>query len=62
MKAREMYHYTESGLDNVYLVNGFEFIPSPSGKSVVIQDIDGLHNAIGRISNPGKESSYRERG
>jgi putative transcriptional regulator len=49
MKAKEMYHYTESGLDNVYLVNGFELVPSPAGKSVVIQDIDGLHDAIGRI-------------
>lgn len=49
MTAKTMYHYTESGLDNVYLVSGFDIKPSPRGQSVVIQDIDGLHNAIGRF-------------
>ena len=43
-----MYHYVESGLDNIYLVNGFDFINSPAGQSVIIQDLDGLHEAIGR--------------
>ena len=42
-----IYHYTESGLDTVFLVNGYEYIDTPGGKSVVIQDIDGLHQAIG---------------
>lgn len=49
MTAKKMYHYTESGLDNVYLVNGFDIVPSPAGQSVVIQDVDGLHDAIGRF-------------
>jgi putative transcriptional regulator len=48
MKAKKMYRYTESGLDNVYLVNGYEFVESPAGRSVIIQDLDGLHHAIGR--------------
>ncbi len=47
MSASE-YHYTESGLDNVYLVNGYKIIDGANGKSIAIQDIDGLHNAIGR--------------
>src|ERR1043166_8953542 len=42
------YHYKESGLDNVYLVNGYDYAEAPQGRSVVIQDIDGLHKAIGR--------------
>ncbi len=42
------YHYTESGLDTVYLMNGYEFVSSSKGTGVVIQDIDGLHTAIGR--------------
>lgn len=40
----ETYHYTESGLDNIHLVNGFEM----DGGRLRIQDIDGLHRAIGR--------------
>lgn len=41
------YHYTECGLHNVYLMNGYRFIETPRGKSVSIHDIDGLHKAIG---------------
>ena len=44
----QMYHYTESGLDNVYLANGYEFVEAPGGRAVRISDIDGLHEAIGR--------------
>ena len=40
----ETYHYTESGLDNVYLVNGFKL---KDGR-LKIHDIEGLHRAIGR--------------
>ena len=43
------YHYTESGLDNVYLVNGFTYVDRPDGREVVIEDIDGLHRAIGEF-------------
>jgi putative transcriptional regulator len=42
-----IYHYSESGLDTVFLVNGFEFKDTPGGKTVTIHDIDGLHQAIG---------------
>ncbi len=42
------YHYTESGLDNVWLANGFRIVKSPRGESLVIEDIEGLHVAIGR--------------
>lgn len=48
-KAGELYHYTECGLDFVYLANGFRFIDSPRGQQVVIADIDGLHEFIGRV-------------
>lgn len=44
---RSEYHYTECGLDNVYLVGGFSFVDTPSGQGVRIQDIDGLHRVIG---------------
>lgn len=42
------YHYTESGLDNVYLMNGFEITPLPEGdEEIYIHDLSGLHKAIG---------------
>ena len=40
----ETNHYTECGLDSVYLVNGFELKDS----RLRIHDIEGLHCAIGR--------------
>jgi DNA-binding transcriptional regulator YiaG len=42
------YHYRESGLDSVFLMNGFEFHSGPQGRTVTIHDIEGLHRAIGR--------------
>lgn len=41
------YHYKESGLDNVYLENGFTIHKTPYGEGVSIKDTDGLHRAIG---------------
>lgn len=41
------YHYTECGLSNIYLVNGYKSIETPRGIAISIHDIDGLHKAIG---------------
>jgi len=41
------YYYTECGLDNIYLSNGFKFMETSRGESVSIHDVDGLHRAIG---------------
>lgn len=46
--ANQVYHYTECGLDNIYLANGYKIVESPRGRQVIIADIDGLHKAIGR--------------
>jgi putative transcriptional regulator len=43
-----MHHYTESGLDNVFLVDGYRSHKTPYGKGVSIHDTEGLHRAIGR--------------
>lgn len=43
-----MYHYTESGLKNIYLSNGYKAKKTPHGKAVSISDLEGLHQAIGR--------------
>lgn len=41
------YQYTDSGLDNVYLENGYTVHETAYGKGVSIQDTAGLHRAIG---------------
>lgn len=44
------YHYTECGLDNIYLVNGFEITKLDNGdERIFIHDINGLHKLIGNI-------------
>jgi len=42
-----MYHYTESGLQNVWLKNGYVIHSTPYGKGVSIHDVAGLHRLIG---------------
>lgn len=42
-----MYHYTESGLRNVWLENGYREEVTPYGKGVAIEDVEGLHKVIG---------------
>jgi DNA-binding transcriptional regulator YiaG len=42
------YHYTDSGLDNVFLENGYTVHKTPYGEGVSIQDTEGLHRAIGQ--------------
>lgn len=51
-----MYHYTDGGLPNVWLVNGFEVKQTPFGEAVSFHDIDGLTQAIclALTEKPGK--------
>lgn len=44
---KSLYHYSECGLNNVYLINGFKTIETFQGEATSIHDMDGLHNAIG---------------
>jgi len=45
---REMaYRYEDSGLDNIYLDNGYTIHETPYGQGVSIEDTAGLHKAIG---------------
>jgi DNA-binding transcriptional regulator YiaG len=44
--TKECYHYTQCGLNNVYLQNGYDLLETPYGSGVAIHDVDGLHKAI----------------
>lgn len=41
------FHYRRSGLDNIYLLNGFEAEWEDGERYVTVLDVDGLHRAIG---------------
>ena len=43
-----MYHYTESGLPNVFLRGGYAVHDTEYGEGVSIHDLAGLHKAIGQ--------------
>lgn len=46
------YRYTESGLTNVWLANGYTIRKTKYGEGVSIHDADGLHRALARaLSN-----------
>lgn len=59
-----MYHYTECGLDHVWLRNGYHVRKTPYGRAVSVENVDGLHRLLagkltkkpGRLS--GKEVRY----
>jgi putative transcriptional regulator len=44
--GKNVYHYLDSGLENVFLEGGFEVIDTPYGQGVAIGDLDGLHQCI----------------
>ncbi|ALR07692.1 DNA-binding transcriptional regulator [Xylella fastidiosa] len=41
-----MYHYTESGLGNVWLRNGFTVHKTPYGDGIAIDNLPGLHRSL----------------
>jgi putative transcriptional regulator len=44
---REPLHYPDCGLDNIYLLSGYELVQTAYGDGVVIKNLDGLRKAIG---------------
>jgi DNA-binding transcriptional regulator YiaG len=46
--SEALYHYIESGLQNIYLANGYKVFNDEDGESVSIASADELHTAIGR--------------
>lgn len=43
-----MYKYEECGLPNIWLANGYTLHNTAYGEAVAIDDVEGLHRAIGR--------------
>jgi putative transcriptional regulator len=43
---REPYRYRACGLDDVYLLNGYELVETSYGKGVQIESIEALHKVI----------------
>ena len=41
-----MYHYTDGGLRNVWLANGYKVRKTPHGDAIAIRDVEGLTEAI----------------
>lgn len=48
-KQKAPYHYTACGLDDVYLMSGYEIEETPYGKGVSVKNADDLHEAIGTL-------------
>lgn len=46
-KIKQPLHYTECGLDDVYLLNGYEHYDYHGDVGLAIKDIHGLHRAVG---------------
>ncbi|WP_200986531.1 helix-turn-helix domain-containing protein [Pseudomonas cichorii] len=42
----KMYEYTGSGLNGIFLKNGYRIVETAHGKGVSIENIEGLHRAI----------------
>jgi len=47
-EVRDPYHYTACGLQNIYLLNGYDFGEHDGERHVFIRSLDALHQAIGR--------------
>src|SRR5690349_23371048 len=45
----EAFHYIDSGIDYLYLLNGFTLGRHPHGEAVAIKDGRGLHAAVAGI-------------
>ncbi len=45
--TRDSFHYTGCGLRNIYLRNGYAVEKTAYGRATAIEDVEGLHKAIG---------------
>lgn len=55
-----MYHYRESGLQNVWLRNGYRIVGTPYGEAIEIEKVEQLHRAIARAVQARPRLSGKE--
>ncbi len=61
---KKLHHYTESGLDNVWLKNGYTVKQTPYGKAVAVMEAVALHERLAEFlankqgRSTGKEFRY----
>ena len=55
-----MYHYRESGLQNVWLRNGYRIVATPYGDATEIEKVEQLHRAIARAVQARPRLSGKE--
>jgi DNA-binding transcriptional regulator YiaG len=48
MSAAKLFHYTQCGLDNVWLANGYRAERTPYGRGFAVERMAELHDAIAR--------------
>lgn len=46
-KDKEPLHYTACGLDDIYLMSGYEIVKTTHGHGISVKNLDELHVAIG---------------
>src|ERR1700730_4901525 len=44
--ASQPYQYTQCGLDDVYILNGYKRRQTPYGSGITVENVEGLHEAI----------------
>ena len=54
-KIKEPFHYTGCGLDDVYIISGYDKEETHDGVGVSIRNIEKLHDAIGKFLINGKK-------
>lgn len=54
----EPFHFTASGLDDVFLGSGYDVFDTPAGRGVRIRNLDGLHCAIGEYLAAHKKTLH----
>ncbi len=52
-----MYHYTDGGLRNIWLENGYERTETPYGMVITIQDLLGIQKSLKLIHRRTKSVS-----
>lgn len=45
-KSKTPLQYKECGLDDIFLVSGYEEVSTPYGEAIIVKNQDGLHEAI----------------